>query len=315
MNSLTECSASTNLDASALIGQAPDSWGVWNPEDRLQPPASQYLKEVSEAGYHWTELGPYGYLGVDAHELHDKLVSHDLEVTGGTVFVSLHTGPAALDDDWQRISEIAHLTQEVGGAHVVVLPGMWQRRSDGSVEGHRSLDAVEWGYLLANHNELGKRLRDEFGLSQEFHPHAETAVGSPSEVMRLLENTDPDYLSLCFDTGHYAYYLGDSLAFVRRFSDRIGYLHVKQIDPAILPDVHKCDLSFAEAVARGIVVEAPTGKPDVAEIITLVAKRHPGIFAVIEQDMYPLPSFDVPLPIARRTLDYLLHCGAPVRVR
>jgi inosose dehydratase len=37
------------------------------------------------------------------------------------------------------------------------------------------------------------------------------------------------------------------------------------------------------------------------------------IFGIVEQDMYPV-AFDVPLPIAKRTRNYLLSCGSRTRV-
>src|SRR5205823_4775151 len=47
------------------VGIAPDSWGVWFPSDPLQTPWQRYLDEVAQAGYEYTELGPYGYLPTD----------------------------------------------------------------------------------------------------------------------------------------------------------------------------------------------------------------------------------------------------------
>ena len=37
------------------IGSAPDSWGVWFPQDNKQPPWPRVLDEIAEAGYEWTE--------------------------------------------------------------------------------------------------------------------------------------------------------------------------------------------------------------------------------------------------------------------
>jgi len=65
-----------------MIGTAPDSWGVWFPSDPEQLPASQFLKEVAEAGYGWIELGPYRYLPKDPGELKYQLDAHGLGVLG-----------------------------------------------------------------------------------------------------------------------------------------------------------------------------------------------------------------------------------------
>ncbi|MET0864505.1 MAG: 2-keto-myo-inositol dehydratase, partial [Nakamurella sp.] len=42
------------------LGTAPDSWGVWFPEDDHQVGWRQYLDDAANAGYTWTELGPQG---------------------------------------------------------------------------------------------------------------------------------------------------------------------------------------------------------------------------------------------------------------
>ena len=55
------------------IGTAPDSWGVWFPDDPKQVPWDRFLDEVVKAGYTWIELGPYGYLPTDPHLLEDEL--------------------------------------------------------------------------------------------------------------------------------------------------------------------------------------------------------------------------------------------------
>ena len=38
-------------------------------------------------------------------------------------------------------------------------------------------------------------------------------------------------MNLCFDTGHIAYYGGDCLELIEKYPDRIGYLHLKQVNP------------------------------------------------------------------------------------
>lgn len=303
------------VPAGPRVGIAPDSWGVWNPADPVQPPAEQYLREVQRAGYHWTELGPFGYLGTDAPALADSLAAHDLELSGGTVFTALHRGPVAVEEAWPRVSEVAAVVRALGAGHLIVIPELWQRGGDGRVAGPRTFTAEEWRRFLAGHDELGKRLLEEFGLHQQFHSHADSPVGSWSEVTRLIEGTDGRYTNLCLDTGHFAYYLGDSLALVRAYPERIGYLHLKQVDPALLADVLKNDTDFATAVRMGIMTEPPAGTPDFAPVLAEAARTTPGIFAIVEQDLYPVARFDIPLPIAQRTLEHIASCGVPVRVR
>ena len=61
------------------IAASPDSWGVWFPDDDLQTPWRRFLDEAVEAGFEWTELGPYGYLPTDLSVLRPALESRNLK--------------------------------------------------------------------------------------------------------------------------------------------------------------------------------------------------------------------------------------------
>jgi inosose dehydratase len=296
------------------IGIAPDSWGVWNAVDPVQPPPEQYLREVRLAGYHWTELGPFGYLGDDSAKIADDLAANDLELSGGTVFTGLHKGKGSVEEYWPQVAAVAKRVVDLGANQLITLPEMWSRGEDGTVNSPREFSAEEWTSFLAGHDELGKRLLEEFGVYQQFHSHAESQIGSRNEVVRMIEGTDPRYVNMCLDTGHFAYYLGDSLRLITEFPDRIGYIHLKQVEPNILADVLKNDVDFVTAVNRGIMIEPPYGTPDYAPILEAVTRSTPGCFCVVEQDLYPVADFDVPLPIATRTFQHITTCGPAVRV-
>lgn len=297
------------------VGIAPDSWGVWNPVDPAQPGPDQYLREVQAAGFHFTEIGPYGYLSTDASALQQSLDAHELRVSAGTVFTGLHRGTAELDSVWAEVSKVAALVKAVGGEHVIVIPEMWQRDLDGAVSSPRQFTDEEWTNLCETHNALGRRLLDEFGLKQQFHSHAETPVGSEIEVVRLLEGTDEELMNLCLDTGHYAYYFGQSVDLINKYPSRIGYLHLKQVDPVMLAHALKNEISFVEAVKLGVMIEPPHGVPPYDSILEAAQRANPGIYAIIEQDMYPVGDFAKPLQIAKRTHEYIANCGVPVQFK
>lgn len=297
------------------IGIAPDSWGVWHADHPSQPSAEQYLREVQEVGYRWTEIGPWGFLGTDPKKLKDDFDAHNLLCSGGTVFTALHRSEDAVAECWDEVSEIASAIREVGAEHLIVLPEMWQRDDKGHVQGERAFSADGWARFTKNHDELGRRLLEEYGVKQVFHSHAESQIGSWGEVTRLLENTDPRFTNLCLDTGHFAYYLGDSLSLIQAHPERIGYLHIKQVEPNLLADVLKNDISFEQAVADGIMCNAGEGIPEFGPILAEAAKTTPDIFAIVEQDLFPLPSLDIPKPIAAATLQYIKDQGVAITLR
>ncbi|WP_329078824.1 sugar phosphate isomerase/epimerase [Streptomyces niveus] len=291
------------------VGSAPDSWGVWFPDDPQQVPWRRFLDEVALAGYEWIELGPYGYLPTDPVRLADETASRGLKVSAGTVFTGLHHGPAVWDRTWSHVADIAALTKEMGAEHLVVIPSFWRDDKTGQVLEERTLTAAQWHDLTTQTERLGREVLDRFGLNIVVHPHADTHIDSEENVTRFLDATDPALVSLCLDTGHYAYCGGDSVKLIETYGERIGYLHLKQVDPEILADVVADGVPFGPAVARGVMCEPPDGVPALGPVLTAAQELDVDLFAIVEQDMYPCPP-DKPYPIAERTRRFLRSCGA-----
>ncbi|WP_375432707.1 TIM barrel protein [uncultured Friedmanniella sp.] len=289
------------------IGTAPDSWGVWFPSDPEQVPASTFLREVVEAGYEAIELGPYGYLPSSAAELQEALDEHGLTVLAGTVFSHLHQ-PGAWDYTWKQVTDVAALTQAVGGEHIVVIPEPWRDHKTGAPKESPDLSDEQWQLLTTQHDELGRRILEEYGLAVQFHSHADTHVGYQPEIERFLEATNPAYVNLCLDTGHVAYYGGDCLELISKYPERIGYVHLKQVNPEIVARVLDADLSFPEAVRMGSMIEPPLGVPDMPPLLEALSGLGRDISGIIEHDLYPTTP-EVPLPIAKRTRTYLSSCS------
>jgi inosose dehydratase len=113
---------------------------------------------------------------------------------------------------------------------------------------------------------------------------------------------------LCLDVGHHAYSGGEPIAFFKKHRERIPYLHLKSVDRELRQRVEDDGTSFADAVAEGVFVEPSEGVVDFGALRDAMAETGYGGFAIVEQDMYPVP-FDKPLPIARRTHEYLVGLG------
>ncbi|WP_285185746.1 sugar phosphate isomerase/epimerase [Rhodococcus sp. MEB041] len=297
------------------VGSAPDSWGVWFPEDPQQTPYGRFLDEVSASGYEWIELGPYGYLPTDPQKLLSELGSRGLKLSAGTVFEHLHQDDA-WDAVWTQIEDVAKLTAAAGGKHVVVIPEMWRDPSTGAVLEDRDLTADQWRKKTEGMNELGKRMFEQYGVMAQYHPHADSHVDTEENVYRFLDGTSSEFVNLCLDTGHISYCGGDNIAIIERAPERIGYLHLKQVNEEVRARVAAEDLPFGEAVKLGAMTEPPLGIPDMPPLLKTIerladdGKLTADIFAIVEQDMYPC-AVDAPLPIAQRTRKYLGSCGIP----
>ncbi|MFI1966113.1 sugar phosphate isomerase/epimerase family protein [Streptomyces pathocidini] len=291
------------------VGSAPDSWGVWFPDDPLQVPWQRFLDEVAEAGYPWIELGPYGYLPTDPGRLAQETGSRGLKVSAGTVFTALHRGPAVWDETWAHVSQVAELTRAMGARHLVVIPSFWRDDKTAELIENPELTAGQWRDLAAGMERLGREVRERYGLDIVVHPHADTHIDGEENVARFLDATDADVVNLCLDTGHYAYCGGDNVKLIETYGERIGYLHLKQVDPEILAEVVRDGMPFGPAVRRGVMCEPPDGVPALEPVLEAAQGLGVELFAIVEQDMYPCPP-DQPLPIARRTRRFLRGCGA-----
>ncbi|MBB5935072.1 sugar phosphate isomerase/epimerase family protein [Streptomyces zagrosensis] len=291
------------------VGSAPDSWGVWFPSDTQQTPWRRFLDEVTEAGYEWIELGPYGYLPTDPARLTEETAQRGLKVSAGTVFTALHRGPAVWDATWDHVAQVAALTRAMGARHLVVIPAFWRDDKTAELIESPELTVAQWHELTAGMERLAHQVRDRYGLDIVVHPHADTHIDGEENVTRFLDATDPELVSLCLDTGHYSYCGGDSVKLIETYGERIGYLHLKQVDPVILSDVVKNEIPFGPAVQRGVMCEPPAGVPALEPVLIAAQGLGIDLFAIVEQDMYPCPP-DQPFAIAQRTRRYLRGCGA-----
>jgi inosose dehydratase len=290
------------------LGTAPDSWGVWFPDNPKQVPWHRFLDEAAAAGYTAVELGPFGYLPTNPEQLRDELGSRGLTLTGATAGTALHRGGDSLDQALAECREVAALLAAMGVPYLVTLPAMYTDLQTGELVEPAELTAEQWTTLGQAHSELGRVLLDEFEVRQMFHPHADAHVDGNASITRFLELTDPSTVSLCLDTGHVAYVGGDNRAIVAQHPDRIGYVHLKSIDPTVLAKVRAEGMSFAQAVQAGAMVEPNRGEPEMPPLLAELNALGIPLMAIVEHDLYPIPP-DVPLPIATRTRQYYGSCG------
>ena len=292
------------------LGSCPDSWGVWFADDPRQTPWQRFLDELSGVGYEWLELGPYGYLPTDPSRLSDELASRHLRVSGGTMhgYSGLHRA-GEFAEILSKTRPVAALTAALGAHDLVFVPVPGYRDDvTGAYLEPGTLDDDGWKTLIRGTNDLGRALAEEYGLRLQFHHHADSYVETRPQIDRLLAETDPRFVSLCLDTGHLAYGGGDAAVLIEDHPDRIGYLHIKQMDQAIITRARGEDLAFGQAVALGVSCEPPTGVPDIPSVVRALEKRGTDTFVIVEQDMYPV-DFDIPAGVAARTRSYLRDCG------
>lgn len=255
---------------------APISWGVCEvPGWGIVLPAHDVLADMRELGLHATELGPPGYLPADPTELRGALDKHELRLVGGFAALVLHD-PARLDATLDEAERTAALLA-AAGAEVLVLAAATGQ--DG-YDSRPVLDDAGWAHLLGTVAAIGI-LAARHGVRTTLHPHVGTMVETAPEVERLLASSD---VPLCLDTGHLLIGGADPLALARAHADRIGHVHLKDVDAGLAEQVRLGGLSYLAAVRAGLYRPLGDGDVPIADIVsTLESGGYIGWY-VLEQD-------------------------------
>ena len=289
------------------IGSAPDSWGVWFPEDKHQTPWNRFLDEIAAAGYEWTELGPYGYLPTHVPTLIKELKKRNLKVSGTFAMDSL-VDPKFWPSLEKQVLGAGAILKDLGAHFLILIDGTYTDLFTGEQLMPSEFTDDEWKKAMGVIHYFADTIKKGFGMQLVFHPHVDTRIEYEHQIEKLLEDTDPALVSLCLDTGHHVYRGGNAVAFMRKHHQRIKYLHLKNVDPGVMKKVNEERISLADAVAMEVFSEPSQGMVDFIAFKNVLKEIQFNGWAIVEQDMYPAP-FDKPFPIAKRTRDYFKQIG------
>lgn len=163
-----------------------------------------------------------------------------------------------------------------------------QGQMDTPVFGHKYvMNDEEWNLLCDGLNKLGKIAKEEYGISLTFHHHMGTVVQDADEVERLMNGTDPEYLSLLYDTGHFAYCGADPLEMVRKYKDRIKHVHLKDIRKEVVEQVKREELSFLAGVRMGAFTVPGDGSIDFEPIFKVLEDNGYEGYMLVEAEQNP----------------------------
>ena len=161
----------------------------------------------------------------------------------------------------------------------------------------------EWNTLVDTCAKI-REIAAKHGLRTVLHPHVGTHVEREAEVDRFLADSD---LQLCLDTGHLLIGGTDPVELARRYPDRIGHVHLKDVRDEIAAKVRSGELSYTDAVEQGIYVPLGDGDVDVEALVKLVQEAGYTGWFVLEQDtqLKDGSPVDKPLKDTGRSLAHL----------
>jgi inosose dehydratase len=290
------------------VAAAPISWGVCEvPGWGLQLPPDRVLREVADLDLTAMELGPLGWLGDDPGAVRARLDAQGLRLVGGFVPLVLHE-PSRAAATRQEAVGAARLLAEAGGevfVAAVVADREWSPRvrldDDGLARTGEALDRT--AELVAGE-----------GVRLVLHPHVGTLVETAEDVERMLRATS---VAWCLDTGHLLIGGHDGVRFARDHAQRVGHVHLKDVDAGLASAVRSGERTLLEATRDGLFRPLGGGDARVAEVVRrLDAAGYDG-WLVLEQDA----AIDVgrepaehrgPIEDVRASLTFLAGLGTAV---
>ncbi len=164
------------------------------------------------------------------------------------------------------------------------------------------LNDEEWKLFADAINRMGEIAKAE-GFKFTYHHHMGTCVQTREETRRFLEMTNPETVSLLFDTGHFAFSGEDPLECLKEFAPRVKHVHLKDIRPEVVSKAKAEGWSFLQAVRAGAFTVPGDGAIDFEPIFKVLAEHDYEGWMVVEAEQDPAKAN--PFVYAKKARQYI----------
>lgn len=268
------------------LGIAPIAWTNDDmPDLGKENTFEQCISEMALAGFTGCEVGNK-YPRDDIPALKKALKLRNMQICNAWFSSFLTTKP------YEEVEKefIEHITflKEMGAKVVGISEqGHSIQGTDKPIfEAKYVMNDEEWDKLCTGVNKLGKVAKD-MGITLTFHHHMGTVVQTAAEIDRLMENTDPEYFNLLFDSGHLAYCGEDYMYILKKYINRIKHVHLKDIRPETVKKVKDEHLSFLQGVRLGTFTVPGDGAIDFQPIFDVLSENDYEGYVLVEAEQDP----------------------------
>ncbi|OOB80520.1 MAG: AP endonuclease [Epulopiscium sp. Nuni2H_MBin003] len=306
---------------SIRICGAPGCWGIEDINNPHNPPWTKVLEEARKAGYNAIELGPYGYLPIDADVVAKELEKNELAIVAGTIFQDL------LDENNLKhvlkcVDDICNVItdkklpklpmlegQKVPTPYITIMDWYHDERDiwSGQSEKAPRLNANKWKIFVKNVIAVCERA-NAHGVRPVIHPHAGGYIEFADEIEKIADDVPYDIAGFCLDTGHLYYSGMDPVKYIKKYADRLDYLHFKDVNDEVYKKVISQNIKFFDGCAMGTMCPIGQGNLDYVAIKNALDEINYGGYITIEQERDPRDS-DTSLVDVKRSVDYLKSNG------
>lgn len=285
-----------------FLGIAPIGWCNDDmPELGAENTFKQTVSEMALAGFTGCEIG--NKYPSDPVELKKQLDLRGMRIASRWFSSFLLTKPyeeveadfireldflAAVGANRINVSEQSYSIQ--GKVDVPILTG-----------GHKyMMNDAEWDRFCDGLNKLGRVARGR-GFKLCFHHHMGTVVQTSEETDRMMANTDPDCVFLCYDTGHFTFAGEDPLSMLKKYVDRVGHVHLKDMRLRVVEEARKNNWSFLTAVRNGAFTVPGDGDVDFDPVFKVLSDAGYQGWLLVEAEQDPAKADPLEYAIKGRT--------------
>jgi inosose dehydratase len=144
-------------------------------------------------------------------------------------------------------------------------------------------------YLLQKGLNDAGQLAHDAGMRLSYHHHVGTGVQNREEIDRLFEGTNKALVWMCIDTAHALYAGVDPIALAKKYAQRIGHVHLKNLRMSVRKRAVDLKYSFFQAIHEGIftVPGDPEGAIDFAPVFAVLKRENYSGWLIVEAEQDP----------------------------
>ena len=286
------------------LGIAPIGWCNDDmPELGAENTFQQTVSEMALAGFTGCEIG--NKYPTDPAELKKALDLRGMRIASRWYSSFILT--RSMEEEEKDFIANLDFLEAVGANHINVSEQSYSIQGKVDVPiltgGHKHvMNDEEWDRFCKGLNRLGQ-IASERGFKLCFHHHMATVVQTFEETKRLMDNTDPRYVYLCFDTGHFTFSKEDAVKAAKEFGPRIGHVHLKDIRPDMMEKAYAEGFKFRKAVLEGCFTIPGDGCVDYPGVFKALHDAHYEGWFIVEAEQDPAKAN--PLEYAKMAREYI----------
>lgn len=220
--------------------------------------SEEALKDIAAAGYKGFEIFDGNLMQYKEREEEFKAMIND----NALEFIGVYSGgnfifPDILEEELLKLETVAAFAAKLGAKHLVV--GGGAIRANGILE----RDYIDLAKALNRVAEIAVK----YDLIPSYHPHLGSCVQAPEQLDILMPLTT---INLCPDTAHIEAGGGDPVEVIKKYVDRIKYVHLKDFE-------------------NGEFLPLGEGHQKIDEVLKVLDEANYDGWITVELDSYPDP--------------------------